>query len=145
MTAILFYFFLCDRTNVLGESKKDYSRDLFMFLYLLLIIASTLTSLKKHAADKPLAASKSILYLNRLKNGKGGCRLQSWQFCPDDVASQFSGVFRLFVARQRLHAILVQQREDAQAVVRSIGERSGAWSNGAGLTGSRGGGAQLSL
>ncbi|BBN08540.1 N-acetylneuraminate 9-O-acetyltransferase [Marchantia polymorpha subsp. ruderalis] len=65
MTAILFYFFLCDRTNVLGESKKDYSRDLFMFLYLLLIIASTLTSLKKHAADKPLAAGKSILYLNR--------------------------------------------------------------------------------
>ncbi|BBN10403.1 N-acetylneuraminate 9-O-acetyltransferase [Marchantia polymorpha subsp. ruderalis] len=98
MTAILFYFFLCDRTNVLGESKKDYSRDLFMFLYLLLIIASTLTSLKKHAADKPLAASKSILYLNRLKNGKGGCRLVLFLIYHYFEAREIYNAIRVFIA-----------------------------------------------
>ncbi|KAL2629891.1 hypothetical protein R1flu_014577 [Riccia fluitans] len=65
LVGLLFYFFLCDRTNVLGESKKEYSRDLFMFLYLLLIIASAFTSLKKHASEKSVATGKSILYLNR--------------------------------------------------------------------------------
>ncbi|MED6192873.1 Protein REDUCED WALL ACETYLATION 3 [Stylosanthes scabra] len=35
---ILFYFYICDRTNILGDSTKNYSRDLFIFLYLLLII-----------------------------------------------------------------------------------------------------------
>ncbi|KAL3687870.1 hypothetical protein R1sor_014179 [Riccia sorocarpa] len=65
MVGLLFYFFLCDRTNILGESRKEYSRDLFLFLYLLLVIASAFTSLKKHASDKSVATGKSILYLNR--------------------------------------------------------------------------------
>lgn len=43
---------------------QHYSRDLFLFLYLLLVLASALTSLKKHA-DKSAAAGKSIFYLNR--------------------------------------------------------------------------------
>jgi hypothetical protein len=43
---------------------QQYSRDLFLFLYLLLILASALTSLKKHV-DKSVASGKSILYLNR--------------------------------------------------------------------------------
>ncbi|CDY17245.1 BnaA05g09430D [Brassica napus] len=62
--AILFYFYICDRTSLLGESKKNYNRDLFIFLYCLLIIVSAMTSLKKHN-DKSRITGKSILYLNR--------------------------------------------------------------------------------
>ncbi|XP_020089114.1 protein REDUCED WALL ACETYLATION 1-like isoform X2 [Ananas comosus] len=62
--AILIYFYLCDRTNLFAESKKNYSRDLFLFLYILLIIASALTSLKKHH-DKSVFSGKALLYLNR--------------------------------------------------------------------------------
>lgn len=62
--ATLIYFYLCDRTHLFPESKKSYSRDLFLFLYILLIIASALTSLKKHN-DKSAFSGKSILYLNR--------------------------------------------------------------------------------
>lgn len=43
---------------------QSYSRDLFVFLYLLLIIASAMTSLKKHH-DKSAFSGKSLLYLNR--------------------------------------------------------------------------------
>ncbi|KAL5175025.1 Protein REDUCED WALL ACETYLATION 3 [Glycine soja] len=61
---ILFYFYICDRTNILGDSTKSYSRDLFIFLYLLLIIVSALSSLKKHN-DSSTFSGKNILYLNR--------------------------------------------------------------------------------
>ncbi|XP_024982808.1 protein REDUCED WALL ACETYLATION 4-like [Cynara cardunculus var. scolymus] len=61
---ILFYFYLCDRTSLIPESAKSYNRDLFLFLYLLLIIVSAMTSLKKHS-DKSAFSGKSILYLNR--------------------------------------------------------------------------------
>ncbi|KAK9267548.1 hypothetical protein L1049_009976 [Liquidambar formosana] len=62
--AILLYFYICDRTNLLGESTKKYNRDLFLFLYFILIIVSVMTSLKKHH-DKSAFSGKSILYLNR--------------------------------------------------------------------------------
>ncbi|XP_072991374.1 protein REDUCED WALL ACETYLATION 3-like [Typha latifolia] len=58
------YFYICDRTNLFPETSKKYNRDLFLFLYILLIIASALTSLKKHH-DKSAFSGKSILYLNR--------------------------------------------------------------------------------
>lgn len=61
---ILFYFYICDRTNLIAESAKSYNRDLFLFLYVLLIIVSAMTSLKKHS-DKSSFSGKSILYLNR--------------------------------------------------------------------------------
>lgn len=62
--AILVYFYVCDRTNLLADSTKNYNRDLFLFLYFLLIIVSAMTSLKKHQ-DKSAFSGKSILYLNR--------------------------------------------------------------------------------
>ncbi|XP_075513663.1 protein REDUCED WALL ACETYLATION 3-like isoform X2 [Primulina tabacum] len=61
---IIFYFYLCDRTTFFADSKKSYSRDVFLFLYILLIIASAMTSIKKHN-DKSAFSGKSILYLNR--------------------------------------------------------------------------------
>ncbi|KAL8032312.1 hypothetical protein ABFX02_13G088000 [Erythranthe guttata] len=61
---ILFYFYLCDRTNFFADSTKSYNRDLFLFLYALLIITSAMTSFKKHN-DKSGFSGKSILYLNR--------------------------------------------------------------------------------
>ncbi|XP_068661605.1 protein REDUCED WALL ACETYLATION 2-like isoform X2 [Aristolochia californica] len=61
---IMAYFYICDRTNLFGESKKNYNRDLFLFLYFLLIIVSAITSFKIHH-DKSAFTGKSILYLNR--------------------------------------------------------------------------------
>ncbi|KAL4561625.1 hypothetical protein LXL04_033795 [Taraxacum kok-saghyz] len=61
---IIFYFYLCDRTSLIPESTKNYNRDLFLFLYSLLIIVSAMTSLKKHS-DKSAFSGKAILYLNR--------------------------------------------------------------------------------
>ncbi|XP_055827335.1 protein REDUCED WALL ACETYLATION 4-like isoform X2 [Solanum dulcamara] len=61
---ILVYYYLCDRTNLFTDSTKSYNRDLFIFLYILLIIVSAMTSLKKHN-DKSAFSGKSILYLNR--------------------------------------------------------------------------------
>nr|GMD05344.1 protein REDUCED WALL ACETYLATION 4-like isoform X1 [Ipomoea batatas] len=61
---ILFYFYLCDRTNLFADSAKNYNRDLFLFLYVLLIIVSSMTSLKKHN-EKSAFSGKSLLYLNR--------------------------------------------------------------------------------
>ncbi|KAL6970208.1 Protein REDUCED WALL ACETYLATION 2 [Sarracenia purpurea var. burkii] len=62
--ALLVYFYLCDRTSLFGDSKKSYNRDLFLFLYFLLIIVSAITSFKIHH-DKSPFSGKSILYLNR--------------------------------------------------------------------------------
>ncbi|CAN7026982.1 unnamed protein product [Brassica rapa subsp. trilocularis] len=62
--AILIYFYICDRTELLGDSTKNYNRDLFIFLYALLIIVSAMTSLRKHNDKSPISG-KSILYLNR--------------------------------------------------------------------------------
>ncbi|KAG9146377.1 hypothetical protein Leryth_018423 [Lithospermum erythrorhizon] len=62
--ALLIYFYICDRTNFFGESKKSYNRDLFLFLYFLLIIVSAITSFKIHH-EKSLFSDKSMMYLNR--------------------------------------------------------------------------------
>ncbi|XP_031252979.1 protein REDUCED WALL ACETYLATION 2 isoform X1 [Pistacia vera] len=61
---LLAYFYICDRTDVFGSAKKSYNRDLFIFLYFLLIIVSAITSFKIHH-DKSPFSGKSILYLNR--------------------------------------------------------------------------------
>uniref|UniRef100_A0A7N0UB30 Cas1p 10 TM acyl transferase domain-containing protein n=1 Tax=Kalanchoe fedtschenkoi TaxID=63787 RepID=A0A7N0UB30_KALFE len=61
---LLIYFYICDRTNIFGESKKSYNRDMFIFLYFLLIIVSAMTSFKIHTDKSPLTG-KAILYLNR--------------------------------------------------------------------------------
>jgi hypothetical protein len=129
--AVLVYFYICDRTNILGESTKvlflqvhwscvyllswfhrwqlcnemlclsivmpilsyfilglmfsgqNYNRDLFVFLYLLLIIVSAMTSLRKHT-DKSTFTGKSTLYLNRhqTEEWKGWMqvRFSCWSF-----------------------------------------------------------------
>ncbi|XP_072975885.1 protein REDUCED WALL ACETYLATION 1-like [Typha angustifolia] len=62
--ALLAYFYICDRTDLLGESTKFYNRDIFLFLYFLLIIVAAMTSFKVHQ-DKPQLSGKSMQYLNR--------------------------------------------------------------------------------
>ncbi|GAQ84773.1 cas1 domain-containing protein [Klebsormidium nitens] len=57
---LLVYMMLCDRTSLFPEAQRSYSRDLFMFIYLLLCLAAAFTSLKKHAGSSP-----SVDYLNR--------------------------------------------------------------------------------
>ncbi|XP_040991004.1 protein REDUCED WALL ACETYLATION 2-like isoform X1 [Juglans microcarpa x Juglans regia] len=61
---LMMYFYLCDRTDFFDSATKSYNRDLFIFLYFLLIIVSAITSFKIHH-DKSPFSGKSILYLNR--------------------------------------------------------------------------------
>ncbi|KAB1225609.1 CAS1 domain-containing protein 1 [Morella rubra] len=61
---LMAYFYLCDRTDFFASATKSYNRDLFLFLYFLLIIVAALTSFKIHQDKSPLSG-KSILYLNR--------------------------------------------------------------------------------
>ncbi|GLT50616.1 hypothetical protein SLA2020_240910 [Shorea laevis] len=62
--AIVLYFYISDRTNFLRESTKQYNRDLFLFLYALLIIVAAMASLKKHN-DKSAFSGKTMQYLSR--------------------------------------------------------------------------------
>ncbi|KAL0844278.1 hypothetical protein Bca101_017524 [Brassica carinata] len=52
------------KTNLIRLAIANYNRDLFIFLYCLLIIVSAFASLKKHNDRSPITG-KSILYLNR--------------------------------------------------------------------------------
>lgn len=61
---LLFYYFICDRTNLVGESTKSYNRDLFIFMYLVLCITAAWTSSKKHSSPS-VSSGKAINYLNR--------------------------------------------------------------------------------
>lgn len=65
--------YICNFTSVAENNKvlfyivfreQSYNRDLFLFLYCLLIIVSAMTSFKKHN-DKSAFSGKSLLYLNR--------------------------------------------------------------------------------
>nr|GMD09203.1 protein REDUCED WALL ACETYLATION 3-like isoform X2 [Ipomoea batatas] len=54
----------CNKLPFFWSPEQNYNRDLFLFLYVLLIIVSSMTSLKKHN-DKSAFSGKSLLYLNR--------------------------------------------------------------------------------
>lgn len=45
--SILLWFFICDRTNFFRQSDKEYSRDLFLFIFVVLIIVCFGTSVQK--------------------------------------------------------------------------------------------------
>ncbi|KAK4801081.1 hypothetical protein SAY86_021568 [Trapa natans] len=96
--ALLCYFYICDRTDILRESKKSYNRDLFLFLYTLLIIVSAMTSLKKHA-DKSAFSGKSILYLNRhqTEEWKGWMQVLFLMY-HYFAASEIYNAIRVFIA-----------------------------------------------
>ncbi|KAM7463169.1 hypothetical protein LguiA_031290 [Lonicera macranthoides] len=96
--ALLMYFYLCDRTNLLGESKKSYNRDLFLFLYFLLIIVSAVTSFKIHH-DKSPFSGKSILYLNRhqTEEWKGWMQVLFLMY-HYFAATEIYNAIRLFIA-----------------------------------------------
>ncbi|CAH9108567.1 unnamed protein product [Cuscuta europaea] len=96
--ALLFYFYICDRTSLFNESKKNYNRDLFLFLYLLLIIVSAITSFKIHQDKSPLSG-KSMMYLNRhqTEEWKGWMQVLFLMY-HYFVASEFYNAIRVFIA-----------------------------------------------
>ncbi|XP_020230215.1 protein REDUCED WALL ACETYLATION 2 [Cajanus cajan] len=95
---ILAYFYLCDRTDFFASSKKSYNRDLFLFLYFLLIIVSAMTSFKIHHDKSPLSG-KSILYLNRhqTEEWKGWMQVLFLMY-HYFAASEIYNAIRLFIA-----------------------------------------------
>ncbi|KAF8387682.1 hypothetical protein HHK36_026336 [Tetracentron sinense] len=96
--ALLTYFYICDRTNLFGESKKSYNRDIFLFLYFLLIIVSAMTSFKIHH-DKSPFSGKSILYLNRhqTEEWKGWMQVLFLMY-HYFAASEIYNAIRVFIA-----------------------------------------------
>ncbi|KAI7756904.1 hypothetical protein M8C21_024708, partial [Ambrosia artemisiifolia] len=84
---ILFYFYICDRTSIIPESTKNYNRDLFMFLYALLIIVSAMTSLKKHS-------DKEIHTLPQSTSNRGVLFLMYHYF----AATEIYNAIRVFIA-----------------------------------------------
>ncbi|GKV37887.1 hypothetical protein SLEP1_g45857 [Rubroshorea leprosula] len=96
--ALLAYFYICDRTDVFGSSKKSYNRDLFLFLYFLLIIVSAITSFKIHH-DKSPFSGKSILYLNRhqTEEWKGWMQVLFLMYHYFAAAEIYNAI-RLFIA-----------------------------------------------
>ncbi|KAL3011820.1 hypothetical protein AAZX31_07G219000 [Glycine max] len=95
---ILAYFYLCDRTDFFASSNKSYNRDLFLFLYFLLIIVSAMTSFKIHHDKSPLSG-KSILYLNRhqTEEWKGWMQVLFLMY-HYFAASEIYNAIRLFIA-----------------------------------------------
>lgn len=96
--ALLFYFYISDRTNIFKESTKSYNRDLFLFLYFLLIIVSGITSFKIHH-DKSPFSGKSIMYLNRhqTEEWKGWMQVLFLMY-HYFVASEIYNAIRIFIA-----------------------------------------------
>lgn len=96
--ALLFYLYICDRTNIFGQSKKSYNRDLFLFLYFLLIIVSAITSFKIHH-DKSPFSGKSIMYLNRhqTEEWKGWMQVLFLMYHYFAAAEIYNAI-RLFIA-----------------------------------------------
>ncbi|KAH8500981.1 hypothetical protein H0E87_015992 [Populus deltoides] len=94
----MMYFYICDRTDILGSSKKSYNRDLFMFLYFLLIIVSAITSFKIHH-DKSPFSGKPILYLNRhqTEEWKGWMQVLFLMY-HYFAATEFYNAIRVFIA-----------------------------------------------
>ncbi|KAL9666363.1 hypothetical protein QQ045_000693 [Rhodiola kirilowii] len=95
---LLAYFYICDRTNIFGESKKSYNRDLFIFLYFLLIIVSAMTSFKIHTDKSPITG-KAILYLNRhqTEEWKGWMQVLFLMY-HYFAATEFYNAIRIFIA-----------------------------------------------
>lgn len=95
---LLAYYYLCDRTDFFGSSKKSYNRDLFIFLYFLLIIVSAITSFTIHH-DKSPFSGKSILYLNRhqTEEWKGWMQVLFLMY-HYFAASEIYNSIRLFIA-----------------------------------------------
>ncbi|XP_010546960.1 PREDICTED: protein REDUCED WALL ACETYLATION 2 isoform X2 [Tarenaya hassleriana] len=95
---LLAYYYICDRTDVFNSSKKSYNRDLFLFLYFLLIIASALTSFKIHN-DKSAFSGKSIMYLNRhqTEEWKGWMQVLFLMY-HYFAASEIYNAIRIFIA-----------------------------------------------
>ncbi|XP_057731339.1 protein REDUCED WALL ACETYLATION 2-like isoform X2 [Arachis stenosperma] len=95
---LMAYFYLCDRTDFFGSSRKSYNRDLFLFLYFLLIIVSAITSFKIHH-DKSAVTGKSILYLNRhqTEEWKGWMQVLFLMY-HYFAASEIYNAIRIFIA-----------------------------------------------
>eukprot|EP00270_Netrium_digitus_P010108 TRINITY_DN310_c0_g1_i1.p1 TRINITY_DN310_c0_g1~~TRINITY_DN310_c0_g1_i1.p1 ORF type:complete len:574 (-),score=144.45 TRINITY_DN310_c0_g1_i1:324-2045(-) len=95
---LMVYYFVCDRTNIFKESEKEYDRDLFTFLYVILLIVAWMTSLKKHTGQS-IATGKSTNYLNRhqTEEWKGWMQVlfllyHYWE------AREFYNAIRVFIA-----------------------------------------------
>ncbi|CAA7400141.1 unnamed protein product [Spirodela intermedia] len=94
----LAYFYLSDRTDFFGQSSKSYSRDLFLFLYSVLVIVAAVTSFKLLNDKYPLLGN-SMLYLNRhqTEEWKGWMQVMFLMYHYFS-ASEIYNAIRIFIA-----------------------------------------------
>ncbi|XP_026412382.1 protein REDUCED WALL ACETYLATION 4-like isoform X1 [Papaver somniferum] len=94
----LVYMYICDRTDTFGYSIKSYSRDIFLFLYFLLIMVAAITSFKIHQDKSPITG-KSILYLNRhqTEEWKGWMQVMFVMYHYFGALEIYNGI-RVFIA-----------------------------------------------
>eukprot|EP00850_Spirogloea_muscicola_P018655 SM000173S03024 [mRNA] locus=s173:296781:301297:+ [translate_table: standard] len=96
---LLLYYYLCDRTHVIGETGKHYDRDLFICLYLILVIVAFFTSLTKHTGPSNPASGKSMQYLNRhqTEEWKGWMQVLFLIYHYFDAREMYNAI-RIFIA-----------------------------------------------
>eukprot|EP00850_Spirogloea_muscicola_P021617 SM000256S08671 [mRNA] locus=s256:156174:160732:+ [translate_table: standard] len=96
---LLLYYYLCDRTHVIGETGKHYNRDLFICLYLILVIVAFFTSLTKHTGPSNPASGKSMQYLNRhqTEEWKGWMQVLFLIYHYFDAREMYNAI-RIFIA-----------------------------------------------
>ncbi|CAL5393506.1 unnamed protein product [Camellia sinensis] len=101
VTSHVVRFLLMDETFLLENRltlRAIYNRDLFLFLYFLLIIVSAITSFKIHHDKSPISG-KSILYLNRhqTEEWKGWMQVLFLMY-HYFAATEIYNAIRLFIA-----------------------------------------------
>eukprot|EP01062_Namystynia_karyoxenos_P003770 TRINITY_DN1133_c0_g1_i2.p1 TRINITY_DN1133_c0_g1~~TRINITY_DN1133_c0_g1_i2.p1 ORF type:complete len:584 (+),score=223.49 TRINITY_DN1133_c0_g1_i2:101-1852(+) len=85
------WYFVCDRTNLLfGEGQKWYDRDLFWFIYLILVVYCIATSLDRN---------KASAYLNReqTEEWKGWMQVLFLMYHYFNAAEQYNAI-RVYIA-----------------------------------------------
>merc|ERR1711988_1894009 len=89
--AHLVYFFVCDRTTLLfAHGKKSYSRDLFWFLYGILVIYSFAHSLGKNKAS-------ALLNREQTEEWKGWMQVLFLMYHYFEAAEQYNSI-RVYIA-----------------------------------------------
>eukprot|EP01060_Flectonema_neradi_P006463 TRINITY_DN14372_c0_g1_i1.p1 TRINITY_DN14372_c0_g1~~TRINITY_DN14372_c0_g1_i1.p1 ORF type:complete len:522 (+),score=12.12 TRINITY_DN14372_c0_g1_i1:34-1599(+) len=88
--AHLLFYFLCDRTSIMQSSGKSYSRDVFWFIYLLLVIYNFAMCIR----ELPAAA-----YLNRdqTEEWKGWMQVLFLMYHYFQASEQYSSI-RIYIA-----------------------------------------------
>lgn len=87
---IIVWFFICDRTNLLPQSEKEYSRDLFLFLFLLLTSVA-------YGASRQTARAPVLLNRPQTEEWKGWMQVLFLLYHYFEAREAYNAI-RIFIA-----------------------------------------------